>query len=105
MLAGEVLRRQLRFKAGEYSASLSESHVLPPVDSHHAAVVFLVRVCPMHEQVLDDVGLVVVGGVEEAGPTGLPGSQVEIKRYYSVFQRSFRDKRVTAGAHIFGRTF
>lgn len=50
--------------------------MLAPVDGCHAPVVFLVRVCPMHEQVLNDAGLVVVGGVEKAGPPGLSVSHI-----------------------------
>lgn len=55
--------------------------MLPPVDSHHATVVLVFRICPIHEQVLDDIGLVMVGGVEKAGPTGLPCSRIEKRRF------------------------
>lgn len=64
----------MRLEPGEYSASLSEPHVLPPIDSRHAPLILVVRVRAVHQQVVHDVGLVVVGGVEKAGPTGLPNN-------------------------------
>lgn len=65
------------------------AHVLPPVHSRHAPFILVVQVRPVHQQVLDDAGLVMVGGIEKAGPTGLQGERA----YLSAAGLSTRSRR------------
>lgn len=67
--------RQLRLKARKERARLSKSHVLPPVNRRHAPLVLVIWVCSAHEQVVDNIDLVVIGSIEKACPTGLQGKQ------------------------------
>lgn len=55
----------------EQRARLTTSHVLSPVDRFHAPCVFVVVVCPSHQQELNNAHLVVMCGIEKTGPTSL----------------------------------
>lgn len=68
-------RGKLGLEMCEQRARLSTSHVLSPVDRFHAPCVFVVVVCPPHQQELNNAHLVVMCGIEKTGPTGLATKQ------------------------------
>lgn len=87
----KVLSRQVRLETRKNSASLAVVHVLPPVDGLHPLLVLLVRVCPVHQQVLNNLGLIVIRTVMEAGPSVLPRKDKPATKWF------FRDDICSVG--------